>query len=214
MRSERLRWVAERLAGWRVADIGTDHALLPIALANRYGMPSGVATEVARAPFERAREAVAAAGLSGQIEVRLGDGLAPIQPGEVEALSICGMGGERMANILRAHPERISPRVVLQPNDGFAHVRRWALEAGFHLREEVLLDGPRPSRPIAAFVFEAASGPDPAYTGLDLEAALYFGPLLLASKDPKTLAWKTREEERLGEVRAKGGVKYERGAVF
>lgn len=196
MRSERLRWVAERLAGRRVADIGTDHAQLPIALVKHYGMPSGIATEVARAPFERARDAVAAAGLSDRVEVRFGDGLAPLLPGEVEALSICGMGGERMANILRAHPDRVPPRVVLQPNDGFAHVRRWALVAGYHVRDEVLLDGPRPTRPIAALLFEAASGPDPAYTGLDLEPCLHFGPLLLAAHDPRTIAWREREEVR------------------
>ena len=85
-------------AAYSVADIGTDHALLARALALRGHRV--VATEVRLGPWGAARRNLGSLLDGGSVELRLGPGLSPLAPGEVDALVIAGMGGRRIAQIL------------------------------------------------------------------------------------------------------------------
>ena len=66
--------------GSRVADIGTDHAYLPLYLVEQGLCPSAIASDVRPGPADSARRHVSEAGLSDRIAVRLGDGLVGIAP--------------------------------------------------------------------------------------------------------------------------------------
>jgi len=121
-----------------VADIGTDHAYLPVYLVRNRIVDRVVAGEVTRGPYGIAIEAVRTAGLDSQIEVRLGDGLQVIYPGEVNVVVLAGMGGRTICSILasgRSVLERLE-RLILQPMRDAAMVRRWLVENGWQMTDE------------------------------------------------------------------------------
>mgnify|MGYP001061763113 CR=1 FL=1 len=162
--------VADRVIGPRHVDIGCDHGLLPLALCSR--LQRVIAVEKHRGPFETARRA-----LSGSaVDLRQGDGLDPLQAGEVDSLSACGMGALNIRDLLQRGREKLPPQLVLQPQDNALPVRRWARENGFHLRDECWIDGH------VVVDLQVGTGPDPAYAGLPEEAE-FFGPLLLHHRE-------------------------------
>jgi tRNA (adenine22-N1)-methyltransferase len=139
--SPRLAAAAELVLRDRpVADIGTDHAYLPAYLVQAGAVPRAIAADVMPGPLEAARTTVAEAGLQAQIELRLGNGLAVLSPGETATATICGMGGPLIAEILAAGPTAGLERLVLQPMGGEAALRRWLAENGWRLTAERLLE--------------------------------------------------------------------------
>ncbi|EYB68957.1 hypothetical protein DEIPH_ctg012orf0014 [Deinococcus phoenicis] len=160
------------------ADIGSDHAKLPIRLIQSGRAGRCVVVELNPGPLELARRNVTRARLEGHIEVRAGDGFAPLAPGEVDSASVSGMGAGTVAGILRRAGERLPPALVVQPNDSPWPVRVWAREQGYHLAAERLIPG---YWPYPVLRLERRDGPDPVYAdaGLPLNAALRYGPHLL-----------------------------------
>jgi len=128
------------LNGRPVADIGTDHAYLPAHLVQTGAVPRAIAADVLPGPLEAARATVAEAGLLDQIELRLGNGLKAVQPGEAATATICGMGGPLIAEILAAGPLQGLQRLVLQPMGGEESLRRWLMENGWYIVDETLLE--------------------------------------------------------------------------
>ncbi|WP_308638877.1 tRNA (adenine(22)-N(1))-methyltransferase [Paenibacillus silvisoli] len=143
--SKRLQQIADLVsAGARVADIGSDHALLPVYLLQSGKCPSAIAGELNTGPFQAAKRQVAEAGLTKRIEVRQGDGLAVLAPGQADTVTIAGMGGSLMADILeagRAAGKLEGVReLVLQPNVGEEIVRKWLVQHRFVLQTEEILE--------------------------------------------------------------------------
>ncbi|SDC72794.1 tRNA (adenine22-N1)-methyltransferase [Paenibacillus sp. UNCCL117] len=141
--SKRLELIANQVPqGSRLADIGSDHALLPSYLASQGVIGSGVAGEVNSGPYEAASRQVRSAGLKERIAVRLGDGLAVIEPGEVDVITIAGMGGALIVSILEAGKAKLRgvSRLVLQPNVGEDAVRGWLADNGWLLIGEQILE--------------------------------------------------------------------------
>ena len=140
MRLERV--AAHMPAGARLADIGSDHAYLPVALLRRGAIETAVAGEVALTPFSAAERTVGENGLEQQISVRLANGLAAIEPEDgITAISLCGMGGETIRDILDSGKARLSgqERLIMQPNGGEQPLRQWLMENDYRiLCEEVL----------------------------------------------------------------------------
>ncbi|NEW05220.1 tRNA (adenine-N(1))-methyltransferase [Paenibacillus sp. SYP-B3998] len=141
--SKRLQMIADRVPkGARLADIGSDHALLPTYLAKNGAISYAVAGEVNPGPFEAAIRQVLESGLSKVIHVRSGDGLAVIEPEEVNVITIAGMGGSLMASILDAGKAKLQgvTKLILQPNVGEDQVRRWLDAHGWLLESEAILE--------------------------------------------------------------------------
>ena len=139
--SPRLRMAGDLVpAGARLADVGTDHAYLPAALILEGRIPQAIAADLRRGPLDRARATVREYGLAGKVVFRLCDGRSGIQPDEVDAVALAGMGGETIAAVLSAAPwvrERNLP-LVLQPMSSFPDLRSWLQENGFCIKEERL----------------------------------------------------------------------------
>ncbi|QKG84924.1 SAM-dependent methyltransferase [Kroppenstedtia pulmonis] len=184
--SKRLRAVAEQVpTGSCVADIGADHALLLIYLAQRKQLKRGIAGEVNLGPYENAQGRIQEAQLEQKIDVRRGDGLEVLYPKEVDTVVLSGMGGALMTSILDRGKSKLQGvnRLILQPNNGTYRLRAWLLEMGWRMeREELIRDGS-----ILYELLVASPGmPDPSYEELpfDREIALRVGPLLWRHQHP------------------------------
>lgn len=127
--------------GARLADIGTDHAYLPIELIQDNIIVSAIAGDIHVGPYKAAKEHVEALGLEQKISVRLGNGMAVLSPGEVEVAVIAGMGGQTIIEILNNSIEvtKSLDRLILQPMVAAASVRRWLGENGWYLADERLV---------------------------------------------------------------------------
>ena len=124
--------------GSRVADIGTDHAYLPVELVNAGTCKTALACDLRKGPLQSAREHVRAAGLTDKIECRLGDGLSPVNAGEADDIVLAGMGGETIAAILAACPfiRDRKLRVIAQPMTHPEDLRRFLWDNGFAILAE------------------------------------------------------------------------------
>ena len=144
--------------GSRLADIGTDHAYLPVHLVQTGICPSAIASDIGAGPLEAARHTVTANGLTSEIALRLGDGLSTVTAEEVEDIAIAGMGGETIAAILEAaewvKDSRL--RLILQPMTKAEDLRRWLLQNGFSVLEEHLIQDKRHLYPVLAVAYTAA----------------------------------------------------------
>ena len=145
MLDARLRQVADFVRqGSRLADIGTDHALLPTMLVSEGRCPLAIASDIKVGPVAAATRTVETANLTDTVSVRLGDGLSTVSPEETDDIVIAGMGGETIAAILEAAPwtknERY--RLILQPMTRAEKLRRYLYENGFSIESEaVVRDG-------------------------------------------------------------------------
>lgn len=141
--SRRLKTVAEFVPqGARVADIGSDHGYLPAALALQKRIEYAVAGEVVQGPYENAVREIQKLSLGKIIQARLADGLAAINNDDrIDTITIAGMGGALITQILDAHPEKLVnvKRLILQPNVGEPQLRKWLADHSFQIMAEKLV---------------------------------------------------------------------------
>lgn len=208
---DRLIAVEQRIRANVHVDVGSDHGKLLLSLLKKQQINRGIAIENNERPFQNSTETLRvffpprpADGVApGIAEVRLGDGLAVLELGEADSLSICGLGGRAIVRILSKHPDRVPQQLVVQPNNRPEDVRKWALANGFRLLDEVIVGG---ERDFIVLAFErhheidsdgdrnsktptetSAVTQDPAYQGVDFEAAILFGPLIIKRNEPTLL---------------------------
>ena len=133
------------LADWvpqdaKLADVGTDHAYLPVWLVLHGRVASAIASDLRKGPLERARETGRTYGAE-RIDFRLCNGLADIRPEEADTIVIAGMGGENIASILAAAPWTADGRhtLLLQPQTHAEDLRRFLMDHGYAIRREALV---------------------------------------------------------------------------
>lgn len=121
--------------GSKLADIGTDHAYLPVWLCRNGICPSAVAADINPGPLKRGELTVAEAGLSKIIDLRLSDGLNSINSNEADDIVIAGMGGELIAKIIDKcnYSRQSSKRFILQPMTKSEALIKWLCGNGFKI---------------------------------------------------------------------------------
>lgn len=180
--SKRLSAVADFIPeGAKLADIGSDHAYLPCHVVRAGKVPFAIAGEVVEGPFQSARKQVEMEGLTKQIDVRKGNGLAVIDTGEVECITIAGMGGALIASILEEGKEKLEgvTRLVLQPNISAISIRLWLLENGWSLINEAILEEDNKIYEILV----AERGNSKSVYSENIDNQLLFGPFLSKEKN-------------------------------
>lgn len=175
--------------GSKVADIGTDHAMLPIYLVKTNISPGVIATDINENPFLSACRQVQAYGAGGMVEVRKGDGLETLRSGEVDVIVVAGMGGNTIIGILERSPEVLAGirRLVLQPMADPGSLRTWLAGNGWRLVGEELV------KELDRFyvIMAAEPGEAPPEDGFMQE----IGPLLVRKSSPVLIEYLEKIKE-------------------
>lgn len=126
--------------GNRFADIGTDHAYLPIYLMHKGIIERAVAADINQGPLDKANENIIKYGFSNQITTVLCDGLSKIEPDSVDDIAIFGMGGELIVKIIdeASWTKDCDKRLILQPMTHPEKLREYLAQNGFAIVGETL----------------------------------------------------------------------------
>lgn len=182
----------------RIADIGTDHAFLPIALVQSGRVQHALACDVAPGPLKIAASNIAAAHLQDAIETRLADGLAGIRPeDEIGTVIIAGMGGELIERILEAGQDHLdgTESMILSPHRDVPLVRRWLAAHEFGIMDEKIVED---EGHVYEIMLAGHTVPDVPYTEADFE----FGPILRKQRSPLFIQELRRRKRSLERVAA------------
>ncbi|OAO24740.1 MULTISPECIES: tRNA (adenine(22)-N(1))-methyltransferase TrmK [Mammaliicoccus] len=138
--NKRLTKVSEYLNHNKLADIGSDHAYLPIYAIQNNLVKEAIAGEVVKGPFLSAQKNTELHGLSKSIEIKLGDGLEVVND-TVDVITICGMGGPLIAQILDEGKEKLIhyPDLILQANIHALPIRQVLQKLGYNIEAEQLI---------------------------------------------------------------------------
>lgn len=192
--SRRLRAAADLVStGSVLADIGTDHGYIPIALVEEKKIPGAIAMDINKGPLARADEHIRQHGLEHQIETRLSDGLHAMKQGEAQSILIAGMGGLLIVRILTEGKEVLEGcrELILQPQSELRSVRSYLEQEHYRITEErlVLEEGKY------YVILRAVAGEDGEQEENTLlhEQELRYGPLLLKEKHPLLKEYLERE---------------------
>lgn len=127
--------------GAHVADVGCDHGYLGIYLIDQGTANYVAASDLRPKPLEKAQFNSRSYGTADKMDFYVADGLAAIQPDQVDTIVCAGMGGDNIAAILEAAPWVRDPgyTLILQPQTSGNDLRRYLGENGFAIREEQLV---------------------------------------------------------------------------
>ncbi len=142
MLTDRLLAISQMvIAGHAAADIGSDHAFLPVYLVEQGIVPKAIATELTDGPLLRAQEAIENCSFRDSIEIRKGDGLQALAVGETATVIIAGMGGETICRILSSDWDKAASfqRFVFQPMSRAYMLRAALAEQGWPILDEILV---------------------------------------------------------------------------
>lgn len=126
-----------------VADIGTDHAHIPIYLIENKIISKAYACDINSGPLEKAKENIEYFWVKENIVLRLSNGLDKMSNDEVDTIIIAGMGGELIIDILERGRSFFDKKntFILSPHTKIDEVRRYILKNGFEiLREDMCID--------------------------------------------------------------------------
>lgn len=123
------------------ADIGTDHAYLPTYMCLTEKCTCAIASDIVEGPLRRAEATVLKYHTEDKISLRLGPGVSTLSENEADVVSIAGMGGLIIAQILEDGKEifKSAEKIILQPMTAVSDLRRYLLENNIYIDEEYLV---------------------------------------------------------------------------
>lgn len=189
MLDARLQKVSEFIVGEKLLDIGSDHAYLPIEAIRNGAVRQAICGEVVKGPFDSTVNNIRREGMEDLIEARFGSGLEVASPDdEVDTVTICGMGGPLIAEILEGGLHNLGgqPRLVLQANTYTYPIRKVLATSGYHIIDETVIR-------IGRHFYEIIVA-EPGSSDYD-EKQLIFGPILLEKREQAFIEKLERELE-------------------
>ncbi len=132
-----------------LADIGSDHALLPISLALEGRIARALASDINDGPVLAARKNIAAHGVETTVAAQKSDGLDGVEDFSPDCITILGMGGELIARIIDRAEWVREPKItlILQPMTHGEILSKYLCENGFEITDgRILCENERSDR--------------------------------------------------------------------
>lgn len=189
-------------SGGVLADVGTDHGYIPIALVQRQKITGAIAMDINKGPLARAQENIASARLGDYIQTRLSDGVAALGEGEADSILIAGMGGELVIHIL-SEGERVCKTVselILQPQSDIRKVREYLRLHQYKIVDEDMICEDGKYYPMMRVVNVEA---DEAWMKMNEQTKVacdIYGPLLLRNGNPVLRRFLVRQHRQLTQI--------------
>ena len=180
--SKRLQAVADMITPGNItADIGTDHAYIPIYLIENNIVPKAFAMDINKGPLNIALAHVDSYGFNDRITLRLSDGLAALKEDEAESVVIAGMGGALEIKILKAKMDVVNSlkELILQPQSELKKFREFLIEEGFYIEDENMVLDEGKYYPMLKVLPPSAKKKNDIWT----DTELYYGKYLLESRN-------------------------------
>ena len=194
--------------GGILADIGTDHAYVPIALVQRQKIKGAIAMDINEGPLARAQEHIRAARLEEYIQTRLSDGAEALLPNEADSILIAGMGGELILHILTEGESVCSTakELILQPQSEIHKVREYLRQHQYKIEDEDMVCEEGKYYPMMRVHYQAEKNEDADKTIKDMENSkeqkksrykveCLYGRYLLMEKNPVLHQYLVKERQ-------------------
>lgn len=194
MMNDRLQAIKEHVKrGLVIADIGCDHAFLPIALIQAKIADKVYACDIAKGPLYKAKENIIKAGLSNKIFPILSDGMVNV-PSDTEGIIIAGMGGQTAIHIIANALAKamLYKQIILQVNRGYEELRKYIFTQGFKVQEEWVTK----DRGFYYLAFTMVYDGIGTYT----EEDIFIGPCLKKKKDLLAKEWFQKEIDKAEKI--------------
>ena len=201
--SKRMKAVAGMVTtGGVLADIGTDHGYIPIALVQRQKITGAIAMDINKGPLARAQENIASARLGDYIQTRLSDGVTALGEGEADSILIAGMGGELVIHILSEGEKvcKAASELILQPQSDIRKVREYLRLHHYKIVDEDMICEDGKYYPMMRVVHVES---DDAWMKMNEQtkaACDIYGPLLLRNGNPVLRRFLVRQHRQLTQI--------------
>ena len=188
--SKRLKIIHDMVPQSVVADIGSDHGKLMIALVQSGIVTKGYAVENKEGPFERLRSNLIRYHVDDKITPLFSDGIKDITR-DVGTIVIAGMGGTNIVNILKAHPEKMVrvQTIIIDAHTSVPLVRKEICQMGFAIADEKIVKEDDIFYEIIKFI--------KADKAIISDEDLEFGPIL---RQEKSATFKEKYQNRIYEI--------------
>ena len=202
----RLAAAASLLKGDTLADVGCDHGRLCAFLLQSGSIRHAIGIDCSAPSLEKAAALRALCGLENRWELRVGDGLSVLHPGEADILSFCGMGGELISSLIDAQSgiSRSASMLVMQPMGGMQELRAYLYSRDYEIVDEMLV---KDSGRIYQIIAARSGTPRPLPDGYP-SGFFTFGALSLQKRDPLLIpalqSYLSSHQRRLTKALAKG----------
>ncbi|MBQ4505709.1 MAG: SAM-dependent methyltransferase [Firmicutes bacterium] len=189
-----------RPSGIRAADIGTDHGYAALLMLEHESVGRVILTDINEGPLARARKHLEDSKADpSRWELRLGNGLEPLERGEADSVVIAGMGGDLMCDILAKDISlsRSFKRYVFQPRRAADTLRHFLVDNNIYIVDErVCLENGHLCQIIAA----ECKRPE-VFESFESDIDYEIPPMLLEKAEPEMARffledWRRRLEER------------------
>ena len=189
-------------SGGVLADVGTDHGYIPIALIQRQKIKSAIAMDINKGPLARAQDNIASARLGDYIQTRLSDGVAALGEGEADSILIAGMGGELVIHILSEGEKvcKAASELILQPQSDIRKVREYLRLHHYKIVDEDMICEDCKYYPIMRVINVEL---DNAWMKMDEQTRVacdIYGPLLLRNGNPVLRRFLVRQHRQLTQI--------------
>ncbi len=182
-----------------VADIGSDHALLPIYLVESGRIERAIAADIAQGPLQSARKNISQHSLLSKIDIVLSDGLLNVSELCPQTVIIAGMGGETITDILSAcdYAKTSEPLLILQPMTHSEVLRRFLFENSFSITYETVVREAHRYYVIISAQHTKTAKHYFEFNGENFDVYCSLGGIMPNSEDTKSyLLWKKETTER------------------